>query len=238
MSESHLHHFIRKGGALGRPITERRTKAVSRDVRAVIATDIAGLSLLAELAGGRLRDMIQNLDEISDRFSSVLEKDVRIHFNLNLDEDVAILRGLLSGSLENALVACDRLLRTPDATQDLVVRILTGLELEARKIIPSDRIYRGIEERVRHEFLAKGEELATSLGFPIFTFWHEFAEVWASSALRSPTDLRRKLTECHRWLHERDIGQYKIQTRTAKLSLKNCVLDRTFILMPGAIALI
>jgi hypothetical protein len=137
-------------------------------------------------------------------YGNACEEQVRLCFNLKLDDDLTMLRALLGGSLESAIGASDRIRRTPDDTQKLLVRILTGLRLQRRKIENTDTLYRGIAEDIRSEFLAIGRQLSVDLGLTVDRFWNEFTSYWDSPVLTSRTDLNRKLVDAHEWLFDRE----------------------------------
>ena len=169
-----------------------------------IATDELGLLVLADLADGHMRAMIENLEEVHTRYGNANEESVRKCFNLKLEDDLEMLCALLRGSLKSSIEASGRMTRSPDDTQKLLVRILTGLRLEAMSIDCPDTIYLGVPTNTRRECLILAQKLACELNITTRNFWKEFTDLWNTNPLVSRADLSRKLIDSHEWLFERE----------------------------------
>lgn len=167
-----------------------------------IECDDTAAELLIEYSGYRVRDVLQNLDDIASHTKMLTEKSVRHHLGLNIDTEISVVRSMLKADLREAVTAVSRIERPAAQSAKLVQGLLTSIELVLRDIVVDDPVLRGVTFSTLTELIDSARHLAARKGVSDLRIWTDLQAIWRRPDVASLGDLRSLILDSHRWLNE------------------------------------
>ena len=145
-----------------------------------IPYELDGLSLIAEVSRGDLRDMITRLDQVSEGGGVVTEQEVRRLFNLDyVDTLVRYMRAVLAADLQAQVNIVDQwsdlASNKAEAIQAFLVFLFTT---EVLRFYRPDRLMSSMRPDDREWIVAKTRDRANGAGMDQRKFWQEVVDFW------------------------------------------------------------
>jgi DNA polymerase III gamma/tau subunit len=168
-----------------------------------IGYELEGLSLIAEVSRGEVRDMMTRLEQVSEGCGVVTEGEVRRVLNLDCgDTLVEYIRAMLASDLQRQVSIIEEWNDHPSKKAKLIEAFLVFLfATEVLRLRRQDRVMNSILTADREQIVAEMSVRAVTAGMDERRFWQEMVDFWGRDAAQTDAGLIAKVLKFDEFLN-------------------------------------
>ena len=168
-----------------------------------IPYEVEGLSLLAEVSRGQVRDMMNRLEQVSEGGGVITEAEVRRVLNLDyVDTLVRYIRAVLASDRQQQVGLIDEWNDEPSKKADAIEAFLGFLfTTEVLRLRRPNRVMNSIPATDREQIVAAMSARAANVNIDERRFWQEVVDFWGHDGAVTDAGLIAKVTRFDQFLN-------------------------------------